>query len=190
MNQLFSGIEHDPDSMLDALILTSKHNDISQVPVIIQLMRFGLFDDFPNKAGDVLEQLTGQSYGGSSSSWDQWMLWFGEHVDEFPPPSGYPQWKVDLLSIIHPRFEDLMAMATTSRISLVEVVWGGVSPDGIRDLRFSPVVSIAEEDYLEERDRVFGVSINGEHRAYPVRILNVHEMANDIVGGEPIALTY
>ena len=39
-------------------------------------------------------------------------------------------------------------------------------------------------------DRVFGVSINGEHRAYPLRIVNAHEMANDWLGGEPIALAY
>ena len=38
--------------------------------------------------------------------------------------------------------------------------------------------------------RVFGVSINGEHRAYPISIMNPHEMANDILGGEPIALAY
>ena len=36
--------------------------------------------------------------------------------------------------------------------------------------------------------RVFGVFINGEHRAYPHRILNAHEMANDVVGGVPFAL--
>ena len=34
------------------------------------------------------------------------------------------------------------------------------------------------------------VSFNGEHRAYPLRILNLHEMANDVVGGVPFALAY
>ena len=191
MYRLFAGIDHDVALTLDGLILAGENDDKSQVPVIVQLMRFGLFEDFPNVAGDVLEQLTGQNLGGSFASWNPWMLWLGEHVDEFPPPSGYAEWKVDLLTIIHPRFADLLATAaTTSRISLVEVAWGGVGPDGIRDLQFAPVIPASQAGYLAEDDRVFGVSINGGHRAYPIRILNPHEMANDILGGEQIALAY
>ena len=41
-----------------------------------------------------------------------------------------------------------------------------------------------------EQRQVFGVSINGEHRAYPLRILNAPEMANDVVGGVSFALAY
>ena len=41
-----------------------------------------------------------------------------------------------------------------------------------------------------ESDRVFGVTINGESRAYPLRIVNAHEMVNDTVGGEPISLLW
>ena len=37
---------------------------------------------------------------------------------------------------------------------------------------------------------VFGVEINGDARAYPLRILDWHEMANDVVGGVPVALAY
>ena len=63
-------------------------------------------------------------------------------------------------------------------------------PDGIPDLQFVPVLTPDEATYLQPSDRVFGVSINGEHRAYPLRIINAHEMANDTLGGEPIALAY
>jgi hypothetical protein len=69
-------------------------------------------------------------------------------------------------------------------------VWGGVRKDGIPDLTNPPVVPAARATYLEPSDRVFGVSINGAHRAYPLRILNRHEMANDVVGGVPFALAY
>ena len=75
-------------------------------------------------------------------------------------------------------------------IRLEEAVWGGVPKDGIPDLINPPVVPGNEAGYLEALDRVFGVSINGEHRAYPLRVLNPHEMANDVLGGEPIALAY
>jgi hypothetical protein len=39
-------------------------------------------------------------------------------------------------------------------------------------------------------DRVIGVSINGESRAYPLFIVNAHEIILDELGGVPIAVTY
>ena len=39
-------------------------------------------------------------------------------------------------------------------------------------------------------DGVLGVNINGETKAYPLRIVNAHEMVNDTVGGEPISLMW
>ena len=43
---------------------------------------------------------------------------------------------------------------------------------------------------MEPSERVIGVSINGEHRAYPLNLLSRHEIVNDIVGGKPIAVTW
>jgi hypothetical protein len=43
---------------------------------------------------------------------------------------------------------------------------------------------------LVSADRVIGVAIGGEARAYPLRILNWHEVVNDTVGGVPIAVTF
>jgi hypothetical protein len=37
---------------------------------------------------------------------------------------------------------------------------------------------------------VIGLEINGESRAYPLRILSAHEIVNDKVGGKPVAVTY
>ena len=45
-----------------------------------------------------------------------------------------------------------------------------------------PVVTPPDAGYLFDEDPAFGVSFNGEHRAYFLRILNAHEMANDGVG--------
>ena len=44
--------------------------------------------------------------------------------------------------------------------------------------------------YLKGRDRVLGVSINGAARAYPIRILNYHEIVNDVIGGTAAVITY
>lgn len=43
---------------------------------------------------------------------------------------------------------------------------------------------------LVSADRVVGVAIGDDARAYPLRILNWHEVVNDTVGGVPIAVTY
>ena len=86
--------------------------------------------------------------------------------------------------------EEFLYQGVKSNIRLEEIVWGGVPKDGIPDLTNPPVISAEEADYLSADERVFGVSINGEHRAYPHRILNAHEMANDVVGGVPFALAY
>lgn len=44
--------------------------------------------------------------------------------------------------------------------------------------------------YVVSGDRVIGVSIGGETRAYPITLLNGHEIALDELGGVPIAVTY
>jgi hypothetical protein len=44
--------------------------------------------------------------------------------------------------------------------------------------------------WLEGDDRVMGLVINGEAVAYPIRILNWHEVVNDVVGGRSVAVTY
>ena len=70
------------------------------------------------------------------------------------------------------------------------VVWGDVAEDGIPDLIDPPVVSADVAGHMLPDDRVFGVSINGKHRAYRLRIMNRHEMANDVIRGVPFALAY
>lgn len=44
--------------------------------------------------------------------------------------------------------------------------------------------------FIVSGDRVVGVSINGEQRAYQINILNYHEVVNDTLGGVPIVIVY
>jgi len=39
-------------------------------------------------------------------------------------------------------------------------------------------------------ERVLGLSIKGDHRAYPLNMLSRHEIVNDVVGGKPVAVTW
>jgi len=55
----------------------------------------------------------------------------------------------------------------------------------------NPEVSSAEEaTWLKDEDIVFGISVNGEHRAYPRRIMEVREMVNDTLGGRDLGIPY
>ncbi len=37
---------------------------------------------------------------------------------------------------------------------------------------------------------VIGVEINGDARAYPIRLLSLHEIVNDVIGEKPVAVTW
>jgi hypothetical protein len=66
---------------------------------------------------------------------------------------------------------------------------GGPPKDGIPAIdrpRFVPAARAA----LADADRVLGLARGGVARAYPVRILNWHEVVNDRIGDEALAVTY
>ncbi|MEL6898810.1 MAG: DUF3179 domain-containing protein, partial [Planctomycetota bacterium] len=66
----------------------------------------------------------------------------------------------------------------------------GVRRDGIPPLTNPNTLSARQAEYLADSDVVFGVSINGDARCYPKRILAWHEMVRDTVGGVPINGVY
>ena len=63
-----------------------------------------------------------------------------------------------------------------------------VSGKSVSDMNASRKRSWQKE--VVSSDRVIGVSINGESRAYPLFIVNAHEIILDELGGVPIAVTY
>ncbi len=58
----------------------------------------------------------------------------------------------------------------------------------LNDPRFSSSGEVSR--LLKASDRVLGVALNGEAKAYPVRILNWHELVNDSVGGRPVLVSW
>ena len=71
-----------------------------------------------------------------------------------------------------------------------EIHSGGPAKDGIPALSKPRLIAAGAATYLKPADRVIGVVIEGEARAYPIRILNYHEIVNDVLSGKPIAVTY
>jgi len=79
------------------------------------------------------------------------------------------------------------------------LVASGLPKDGQPAIDDPRVLSMADVDrrnrsphsrVIVSRDKVVGVEINGEARAYPIRVLNWHEVVNDVVGGVPVAVTF
>ncbi len=191
MFRLFSSRDHNPNDTHEAITLAIANNDKSMVPVMVEMLRFLGDPELMKETNTAISVITGQEFSSVLGAWNEWMEWLGRNADEYSPPDGYVRWKSALMSLIDPRLGEFLAPAAQgSRINVFEIAWGGVRPDGIPDLQNAPVVSAGEQEYLQPSDRVFGVSINGEYRAYPLRIVNAHEMANDVLGGEPIALAY
>lgn len=56
----------------------------------------------------------------------------------------------------------------------------------IRSPRFVP----ADKAKLGDGEKVLGVVIGGEARAYPLIDLDAHEVVDDVVGGKPVAATW
>lgn len=88
---------------------------------------------------------------------------------------------------------------TDGVIEVDEIVSSGMIVDGLRSLVNPELATPADVAAFNERergkflvpgDKVIGVVLRGEARAYPLRVMNWHEVANDTVGGIPIAVTY
>ena len=190
MYKVFPGFGMTSSRTYEALDEVRRNRDKSLVAALVESMRFQSSANAREAAADTLRALTGESYGGEE--WKQWMEWLGRHRDEYPPPDGYLDWKINLMRELDPRFARFLGPAREGAITVdpTEIVWGGVLPDGIPDLANPTMISADEADYLAADERVFGVAINGDARAYPLRIVNAHEMVNDSVGGEPIALSW
>jgi len=71
-----------------------------------------------------------------------------------------------------------------------EVRSGGPAKDGIPALSQPRTIDAKSANYLTLEDRVIGVAMGDEARAYPIRILNYHEIVNDELNGQPIVVTY
>lgn len=79
------------------------------------------------------------------------------------------------------------------------IIGGGMARDGLHALEDPPTIQGADVAAFNEAergkllvsdDRVIGVHLNDEARAYPLRLMRWHEVVNDTVGGEPIAVSY
>ncbi len=173
----------DPRLRKAALDALEQRGDPDVVPALIQALRF-----FPDEGAinATLVALVGERPG---TGWNDWMLWQEAHP-EIEPFAGFDAFKADVMALIDENFRLFLQPGVKHKIRLEEIVWGGVRKDGIPALINPTHTGAAEAGYLNDDDLVFGVEINGDARAYPLRILDWHEMFNDVIGGVPVALAY
>lgn len=81
----------------------------------------------------------------------------------------------------------------------LDLIAAGSEPGLINALHRPEMISANEVDEINQRergsylvsiDRVVGIEFGGEARAYPIRILQWHEVVNDVVGNLSVAITY
>lgn len=165
--------------------------------ILSDLMRF-TGSEVNEAAEFAVAELTQTSFG-ANGGWqgvtDRLIAW------DLPAFPGYVEYKRQLFTIIEPKWEPFFD--ETSAIDYRWLSWGGVLIDDrplddtarcargcIPALDHPAVVPAIDGDWYPDDGIIFGLVINGEARAYPKNIMEVHEMSNDTLGGRNFALPY
>ena len=86
---------------------------------------------------------------------------------------------------------DLMDVCKSLDGVFYEIVSGGVGRDGIPPIDNPQFDDLATADeWLQPASPVIALEIDGIARAYPLAILTRHEIANDVIGDTPVAVTF
>ena len=75
-------------------------------------------------------------------------------------------------------------------VPVEEIHSGGPPKDGIPAIDEPRFVSAGEATFLAADARVIGLALNGQAKAYPISILNWHEVVNDRFGADGVAVTF
>ena len=157
----------------------------SYLPMALEVMRLSRNQGVAAVFMRIIETEVGGAHGYDLGGWQR-AMW---NAPEERHPR-YAAFKGALYSLIDPRFSAYFDEVGEPLIRLDEIVWGGVRQDGIPPLRNPAMLAAEDAGYLEDDHVVFGISVNGDARAYPKRILGWHEMFVDTVGEVPVAGVY
>lgn len=172
--------------------------DVRVTWLLADLLRFVSDPDVNDAATSAAAELTGVNFS-SAVPWvaitDHLLVW------DLPAPTGYERYKKQLFTALDQRWE--MAFTPNNTIDDRLLSWGGVLPDDrefgatepcplgcIPALDTPATTDAAGGDWYPDEMIIFGAEINGESRAYPRNIMEVHEMVNDSLGGREFGLPY
>lgn len=184
-----------PNATHAALLSTDMGLDGSTrwAPYLVDLLRLGWSDDSRVAAEVALETITGVPRPDGDEPVDAYLVYGGWlHEHEPGPDETYREWKQVLYGLIDPEFATLLSgVDDPSTLALIQ--WGGVLRGGIPALDDPTVIDADDADdagVLLDDEVVFGAVVEGEARAWPLRIMGHHELTNDTLGGRPVALAY
>jgi hypothetical protein len=200
LDAVFATLSSDVD--VDALARLGSSGDARLGWLLSDLLRFFQRGAVADAATLAFEQVTGTRLG-SGFAWklvtDAMIAW------DLPAPPGYVEWKRIPFELVEPAWEPFFADAE-SDIDYRLLSWGGVLIDnrtigdaasgascerGCIPALNDPALTDAEGgSWLRDTRLVFGVVVNGEARAYPKHMMEVHEMVNDTLGGRRIGIPY
>lgn len=92
-----------------------------------------------------------------------------------PPPGLRAGWKTDF---------------SKHSVPLAEFLSGGPGRDGIPAVDTPRLIAVEDVGFLDDREPVIELVVEGDARAYPIQVLIWHEIVNDVVGGVPVAVTF
>lgn len=96
-----------------------------------------------------------------------------------------------LIRQVYYRFQEMNGFdLSNARIPLTEIEHGGPPRDGIPAIDKPVFVAADKADFLQPDDFVLGIEYNDIRRAYPLRILNHHELVNDRFAELPVLISY
>ena len=75
-------------------------------------------------------------------------------------------------------------------VAIEQIRHGGPPKDGIPALDKPIFITGADVTQLKPSDRVLGLIYNCEVKAYPIRILNHHEIVNDLFGNRHVVISF
>jgi len=75
-------------------------------------------------------------------------------------------------------------------VPIDEIRVGTATRDAIPSIDDPDFISASDADFMSSDDKVIGLKINEEVRAYPMKILTWHEIVNDRVEGKPVVISY
>jgi len=175
------------DASLAFVEAVQASGDERWVPWLLDLLRLDTSLQVGDAIGSTLEGITGiasvnrardlVSYGG-------WMASMSLDGGD-----DYREFKVGLHARIDPQFGPLLE-SVVDPVEFASIQWGGVPVGGIPELNDPERALAADADWMDDGDIVLGVEANGQAVAYPLKIIARHELANDTVGGEPLAIVY
>jgi hypothetical protein len=101
-----------------------------------------------------------------------------------------------LLTLLCVRYCSVFAVAgngfdlSNTSVPAEEIHPGGPPRDGISSIDNPKFISADKAGGLSDGEQVLSLTLNGVTRAYPISILNWHELVNDEIAGQPVVISF